>query len=405
MNDLLGAGIPAFTVFLQGLLSFFAPCVLPLVPLYAGYLAGGTKEVGADGALRYPPKKILVNTLFFVLGISFAFFLLGFGFTSLGRLFTGNRQFFSIASGIIMILFGLYQLGVFRHARALDQEHRLPLHLERFAMGPVAALLLGFSFSFAWTPCVGPALGGVLLMVSSSGSAAMGYLLIGVYTLGFVIPFLCMGLFTGTVLRFFRKYQSVVRYTVKAGAVLLLLMGILTLTGLSGGAGGGVSGNGAGQGGGASSTEHAVNAPDFTLTDQNGDPRTLSDYKGKTVVLTFWATWCTYCKKELPELQELYEQHGENGKDLVILGAANPKSADYPKNYDEEEPVIKGFLEEQGITFPVVMDVTGSLMGQYEVPCFPTTVIIGKDGSILRRHPGAITRSALEELIKQDMQA
>ena len=83
MNLTVETGVPVITVFLQGLLSFFSPCVLPLVPLYVSYLAGGAQRVDEDGTIHYPRKKILVNTLFFVIGISFTFFLLGFGFTAL----------------------------------------------------------------------------------------------------------------------------------------------------------------------------------------------------------------------------------------------------------------------------------------------------------------------------------
>ena len=91
MNLQLETGVPVLTVFAQGLLSFFSPCVLPLVPLYVGYLAGGTRTVDEQGNIRYPRDKVLVNTLFFVLGISFAFFVLGFGFTAAGRFFSGNQ--------------------------------------------------------------------------------------------------------------------------------------------------------------------------------------------------------------------------------------------------------------------------------------------------------------------------
>ena len=188
--------IPVLTVFLQGLLSFFSPCVLPLVPLYISYLAGGAKRVDDQGRIFYPRKKVMLNTLFFVIGISFTFFLLGMGVTSLGRFFSDNRIWFAKISGIVMIFFGLYQLGLFGRSKKLDREHRLPFQLNRWSMNPVTALILGFTFSFAWTPCVGPTLGSVLLMASSSGSSQAGMLLIGVYTLGFVIPFLAVGLFT-----------------------------------------------------------------------------------------------------------------------------------------------------------------------------------------------------------------
>ena len=89
-------------------------------------------------------------------------------------------------------------------------------------MNPAVAFLFGFTFSFAWTPCVSQALGSVLIMATSAGSSAQGFLLIGVYTLGFVLPFLAVGLFTGSLLDFFKKHQKAVRYTVKAGGVLII---------------------------------------------------------------------------------------------------------------------------------------------------------------------------------------
>ena len=120
---------------------------------------------------------------------------------------------------MLVILFGVFQLF---GSNVFTREHRLPFRLSRFSMNPAVALILGFTFSFAWTPCVGPALTSVLLMASSASSSAVGYALIGVYTLGFVIPFLAVGLFTGAVLDFFKRHQRVVKYTVKTGGVLML---------------------------------------------------------------------------------------------------------------------------------------------------------------------------------------
>lgn len=97
----------------------------------------------------------------------------------MGQFFSDNRLWFARISGIIMVLFGLYQLGVFGHSMALEREHRLPFRLGGRTMGPLVALVLGFTFSFAWTPCVGPVLGSVLLMASSSASAPAAALLIG----------------------------------------------------------------------------------------------------------------------------------------------------------------------------------------------------------------------------------
>ena len=121
----ISQSVPAITVFLQGLLSFFSPCVLPLVPLYVSYLAGGTRTVDENGAVHYRRKTIFLNTLFFVAGVSFTFFLLGLGFTALGQFFNGHQRLFATIGGIIVILFGLFQLGVFQ-PKLLNREQRLP---------------------------------------------------------------------------------------------------------------------------------------------------------------------------------------------------------------------------------------------------------------------------------------
>ena len=424
-------GVPVFTVFLQGLLSFFSPCVLPLVPLYVGYLAGGTKSLGPDGQIRYKRSTVLLNTLFFVLGVSFAFFLLGFGFTALGKFFSGNRALFARVGGLIVILFGLYQLGFFG-GKGLSREHRLPFRMDRFAMSPLVALVLGFTFSFAWTPCVGPALASVLLMASSASSSLVGFGLVGVYTLGFVLPFLGVGLFTSSLLNFFKCHQKGLRYTVKVGGALMILMGVMMFTGwmngitgyLSGIGAGGTEQNGAsqsassstgdaGEGGtsssggnqsqGGSSQTSAFPAPDFTLVDQNGKTHTLSEYRGKVVFLNFWATWCGPCQREMPDVQALYEKYGENSGDVVVLGVANPKSAKYPRNQDVSREEVVSFLQKNGYDYPVVMDETGAVFNGYGITAFPTTYMIDRDGNLFGYVPGMLTRSVMEQIVQQTL--
>ena len=470
MGFTLETSVPVFTVFLQGLLSFFSPCVLPLVPLYVSYLAGGAKTVDKDGNIQYPRGKVMLNTLFFVIGVSFTFFLLGFGFTTLGRFFSSNQRLFTTVAGIIMVLFGLYQFGLFGQSAAIEREHRLPFRLDKWAMNPVTALVLGFTFSFAWTPCVGPTLGSVLLMASSAGSSGAGFLLIGVYTLGFVIPFLAVGLFTGAVLGFFKRHQKVVRYTVKVGAALLILMGVMTLTGFMNGitsylstTGGGVSQPkvtqsaapsspapsaapeesaspspdpapaqspeaeaspgaspaqvpaGAGSASPTQSPEETpsespgeseppdIPAPDFTLVDQNGNTHTLSDYKGKTVFLNFWATWCGPCQREMPEIQALYERYGNNEGDLVVLGVANPKTDEYPRNQDKSQEEVEQFLSDNGYTFPVVMDLTGDVFYSYGIQAFPTTFMIDTEGNVFGYVMSSLTADMMESIVQQTM--
>ncbi len=411
MGFSIETSVSAVTVFLQGALSFFSPCVLPLVPLYVSYLAGGAAVVDENGVRRYPRGRIFLNTLFFVAGISFAFFLLGLGLSALGTFFHDYQVWFARASGVIILLFGLYQLGLGRRTMLLEREHRLPFRLDKLAMNPAVALVMGFTFSFAWTPCVGPTLSSVLLMASSGSSAAAGFLLISVYTLGFVLPFLAVGLFTGTVLDFFKAHQNVVRYTVKLGAVLLIVMGILTLTGATGTISADLAAvSGTTQEEPAAEQEDTtgaqeesgeipvVPAPDFTLTDQYGETHTLSDYQGQTVFLNFWATWCGPCKMEMPDIQALYEAWDENAGDLVVLGVAGPNIGQEGSAED-----IAAFLEENGYTYPVVMDDTGALFYQYGISAYPTTFMIDTEGNVFGYVQGAVSREVMDDIVQQTM--
>ena len=432
----LDVSVSVLTVFLQGILSFLSPCVLPLVPLYIGYLSGGAKTVEEDGTIRYRRGVVMRNTVFFVVGVSFAFFLLGLGFTAAGRFFSGNQALFTKIGGILIILFGLYQLGIFGSSRFLSAERRLPIRLEKLSMSPITALILGFTFSFAWTPCVGPALTSVLLMASSSASAAKGFLLIGVYTLGFVLPFLAVGLFTGTLLDFFKRHQAVVRYTVKAGGVLMIVMGVMMYTGWLNGISSYLSsvpdGIGTSQSDGTEQDDQQENdgndssqdsdsqegesqdsdsqtdqdlpaAPDFTLTDQYGKTYTMEDLKGKTVFLNFWATWCGPCRAEMPDIQALYEEWGENSGELLVLGVANPSTDENPFNQDKSQAEVEAFLKKNGYTYPVLMDTTGELFNQYGVASFPTTFMLNDQGQVFGYITGTLDRSTMDSIVEQTM--
>lgn len=427
MNLTIETSVPILTVFIQGLLSFFSPCILPLVPLYISYLTGGMYTKNEDGSFEYPRKKLFIQTVFFVLGIGFAFILLGLGFTAVGRFFSGSRVMFTRIGGIIMVCFGLYQLGFFGRSRQIEQTRRLPVSVEKWTSGPVMALILGFTFSFAWTPCVGPVLASVLLMASSASSAAAGFALIGVYLLGFVLPFLAVGLFAGKVLDLFNRKRQMIQYTVKAGGILLILMGVMTFTGWMNG----ITGYLSSFGGSSNNSSSAVaetstdndgetvareetekteeteknsekpEAPDFTLTDQYGEQHSLSDYEGKTVFLNFWATWCGPCQMEMPDIQALYEAYGNNTGDVIILGVANPKTDASPMNTDVSQEEVEAFLEENGYTYPTVMDLDGSIFRAYGIQAFPTTFMIDKYGDIYGYVPGMLSKEMMESIIQQ----
>lgn len=439
MGFSLDVSVPVITVFVQGLLSFFSPCVLPLIPLYIGYLSGGTRTVGEDGKVHFSRKKVMVNTLFFVVGVSFTFFLLGFGATMLGGFFKGSQTMFARVGGIIIVVFGLYQLGAFGKSRVLSSEHRLPFNLNTLAMSPWTALVMGFTFSFAWTPCVGPALSSVLLMSASASTKIWGFVLIGVYTLGFILPFLAVGIFSTTLLDLFKKHSNAVKYTVKVGGVLMILMGVLMFTGKMNAITGYLSevqttqqdtqgtkkqkenqsgaseatekvdksasdSNEAASGQNGNSTAEKSNqeselmdAIDFELKDQNGNVHKLSDYKGKTIFLNFWGTWCPPCRAEMPDIQKLYESYqAEENPEVVILGVAGP---DYGQESSEDE--VKQFLEDNGYTYPVLMDVGGELFSQYGITSFPTTFMITKEGKIFGYVSGQLSEDIMQSIIDQ----
>lgn len=403
MGFSLEISVPVLTVFFQGLLSFFSPCVLPLIPIYIGYLSGGTGQIGEDGRIHFKRSKVLFHTVFFVLGVSFAFFLLGLGFSAMGNFLKENQIWFARIGGVIVILFGLYQMGFLGKSYFLGKERRLPFKLDLLAMSPMTALVMGFTFSFAWTPCVGPALASVLLMTASASTKITGFLYIAVYTAGFVLPFLAVGLFTTTLLEFFKNHMKVVHYTVKIGGILMIFMGILMLTGKMNAVSGALSSTETQEE--ATETEpeeeeeaaeevKTIPAIDFTLKDQYGNTHTLSDYKGKTVFLNFWATWCSPCRAEMPDIQKLYEEFQQ--EDVVILGVAAPNLG-----REKSEEGIKGFLEENGYTYLVVMDTEAEVFQAYGINSFPTTFMIDKDGNVFGYISGQLSEETMRDIIRQ----
>ena len=225
----LTTNVSIILVFAEGFISFFSPCVLPLIPVYISYLAGNGRKVNSDGTITYERKRVLFNTLFFILGISSVFFILGLSFSTLGIFFNKNRELFSRIGGIIIIVMGLVQLNIIK-LNFLKMEKRINLNIGG-KVNPVLAYIMGFTFSFAWTPCVGPALASVLILASNAKNAFAGNMLVLVYALGFIIPFIILGIFTTETLNFFKEKRELVKYTIKIGGVILIIIGIITFTG------------------------------------------------------------------------------------------------------------------------------------------------------------------------------
>jgi cytochrome c-type biogenesis protein len=217
--------LPAMIVALAaGLLSFLSPCVLPIVPPYIAYMSGVSMgDLNEDRVSRWKP---VLPAAFFVLGLSTVFLILGFTASAFGRFFLTNQDVFVKISGIVVIIFGLHFLGVFRIS-ILDREARLDAG-DRGGSA-FGAYVLGLAFAFGWTPCIGPQLGAILSLAASEASVARGTTLLAVYAAGLGIPFLLVAIFMPTSL--IARLKRNMGLIEKIMGALLLLVGLALLTG------------------------------------------------------------------------------------------------------------------------------------------------------------------------------
>ena len=214
---------------LAGLLSFFSPCILPMVPFYLAYMAGtSVTELREDGAL--PPGvqgQLLLRAAAFALGVTTIFVLLGFGATSLGRVVAEWRQWLGWIAAAVLILFGLHFLGVLR-IPLLYREARVQAGGRPGSAA--GAYVMGLAFGFGWTPCVGPALAAILMIAGGMGEPWRGGLLLLVYGLAMTLPFVGGALFAGPFLRWIARNRGLMRHVERAMGALLVLFGLLIAT-------------------------------------------------------------------------------------------------------------------------------------------------------------------------------
>ena len=385
--------LQVITIFIEGIISFFSPCIIPLIPLYMSYLAGSAKTKNKDGTITYKRTTTLIHTLFFVLGISASFFILGISFTALGQFFNESRDILLLVCGAIIITMGLFQTGLIK-IPFLQKERKIEAKINLKKINPFMAFVLGFLFSFAWTPCVGPALSSVLMLASSKESMLIGNLYVLVYAMGFIIPFLILGLFTTEALNLLKKHQNFLTKLVKLGGILLIGIGcVLIYNGIE--ALPEQKANSCTDSGcGTDSNMTLTNPVDFTLPNLNNTPIKLSDYQDKTVFLNFWSMTCNICKDELESIEKLYQEY--QNKDVIILTIIN-------LNHDHTSlETVENFIKEKGYTFPVLIDESGEVFNHYYVTSYPNSFII-KDNEIKIKVPGALKYEQLKEEIEKTL--
>ncbi|MEN3045555.1 MAG: cytochrome c biogenesis protein CcdA [Candidatus Hydrothermales bacterium] len=213
--------------FMAGFLSFFSPCILPLIPVYFSYITGvSVNELKKKGKYYF---LILFHSLLFVLGFSTVFLFLGFSSSLIGSFFLDKREILEKVAGIFIIILSIHLIGLFRF-KFLDVERRI--NPVKFGISFLNSFFVGFAFGFGWTPCIGPVLASILALAATYGSPFKGLLLLGFYSLGLAIPFIISGFFINFFFLLFQKLRKSLRIFEIISGLLLLILGILLLFGV-----------------------------------------------------------------------------------------------------------------------------------------------------------------------------
>lgn len=402
--------ISILMVFMEGVLSFLSPCVLPLLPVYMGYL------IGSDVNNKQIRKKrfVIFFTLSFIFGIFTAILLMNISITLISSFFRDHMSVFIKVGGILIIVLGLFQLGFFK-SNFLGKTRRLPFTLKK-EMNLLLAFLMGFTFSFAWTPCIGPALSSILLLANSSQNLWMSNFLMVIYALRLTIPFLLIGIFTDSILNWLSNHKSIMNYTVKLGAIILIFFGVSMVSGKMNFISNYMtqSSNNAmikdknedkKEDGGENKDEKNSEQEkallqqlgSYELKDQHDKIIKLEDYKGKVVFLNFWATWCPPCRGELPNIQKLYEKY-RSDKHVAILTIV------YPGGQEKGKSDLKEFISDNALTVPVLFD-DGFIYSTFGIGSMPTTFMLDKEGKPYGYIEGALTMEMMENMILKTLNA
>jgi cytochrome c-type biogenesis protein len=220
MNEASGIGLAV--AFSAGLLSFLSPCVLPLVPSYLTFVTGMSLE-----DVQRSRRTALVHALLFVAGFSLIFLALGASATVLGRLLLAYKAWITRIGGVLVLLFGLYLLGVF-NLGAFARERRV--HLTDKPLGYLGTVVVGIAFGAGWTPCLGPILAGILTYTATQSDLSRGLWLLGAYSLGLALPFVLAAVAIEAFLTAFQRLRPHMVWVSRISGALLVIVGIMMIT-------------------------------------------------------------------------------------------------------------------------------------------------------------------------------
>ncbi|MDR2435463.1 MAG: redoxin domain-containing protein [Treponema sp.] len=414
--------ISVLLAFGAGLLSFLSPCVLPLIPSYLCIIGGVPLSASSENGGTFKPR-LVAGTVSFILGFSAVFIVLSVLLAATFSLMGGISRYINWVSGAVVIVLGLNI--IFDFISFLNYEKRF--HLTGRFRGIIGAFPAGMAFGAGWTPCVGPVLGSILLLAAQSGGVPGAVFYLAVYSAGLGLPFLLASIFFGAFLKTSKKLRSHLPVIRRISGVLLIVIGILIITGRyqtlnaltskwqanllgenfsvsetkpesaengsaaaideteSGGRENSMTDNAvpsevikAFNAAGLPVIAEGIDSLDFNLPLTNGTNLTLSELKGKAVFLNFWATWCGPCRMEMPSMEKVYQGLKDRGFEILAV------------NVGEQTKQVSDFMRENKLNFPAALDENGIIGSYYGVQAIPTTYILDRRGLIISRVVGAI---------------
>ena len=411
----MSENISILLAFGTGLLSFLSPCVLPLIPSYLCVIGGMSIGELSETGRKFRPA-LIIKTLFFVLGFSAVFITLSIVLSASMALMGSVSKWIGWISGAVVIILGLNIIFDFLPFLNYEKRARLPAAPN----GAIGAFLAGAAFGAGWTPCVGPVLAGILLLAAQSGGIPQAIVYLAFFSAGLGLPFVLVSVFFDVFLKTRKTLHNYTPLIRRISGALLIVMGVIMITGhyraLSGlaakwqdsltknsqnkkiqaneaagsmvlikaAADDSMPDNGispaviaAFKKAGLPVSSKGLAPIDFTVTLLGGDTLKLSDLKGKTVFLNFWATWCPPCRMEMPSMEALYQQL--KGREFEILAV----------NIMESTETVSAFMNESSLSFIAALD-SGSISAKYGIRAIPTSYIIDKRGLIISKVTGAI---------------
>ena len=386
--------VESFIALLAGILSFFSPCVLPIVPGYLSFITGISLEKLVKEDEKAASKKIIFSSIFFIVGFSLVFILLGASVSFIGVFLRSQMSYLTKIAGSGIIIFGLHMSGIFK-IPFLYQEKRIQQDYQ--GPGAIKSFLAGIFFSFGWTPCIGPVLAAILAWAALAENFFKGIILLIFYSLGMAIPFILAAFFLKIFIKYLRPISKHLHKMEIALGIILIALGILifsnNLSLLSSPLGGisfdkfipeswikTMSQE-------KKSNYFNKSKYDFELPDVNGTLKSLKIIDNTIIIVNFWATWCSPCQDEMPELELLYNKYKEKG--LRIIGIAERSDVQS----------VKKFIQDKKIHYEIVIDEEEKVANEYGVFGLPTTYVFNAKGEKITTFDGYTEPKEIEAII------